>query len=331
MTHMAFLTGKALPRRTVLRGLGATVALPLLDAMFPASVFGRTAPKRIHRFQAVYVPNGMAMEYWTPKGEGKDFEISPIMEPLAPFRDQMLVLSGLDREKFAVHAGASGSFLTGAPRGGDNETDLLADVSVDQLIARELGKETQLPSLEVSMDPAKDAGSCEVPTLDHPGFRNSRELGGGAFLDVGSYTFFTAVSLLGKLPTGLKVEMEYQDDEVDRSGVAHLRFDTSQQGYLSWGYHRAYRAELMVWGENQSLYADRIFSKNDDYVSSVMLRDVHGKETGISIEPANSFVEMFKAIHSAIHNQTDRETLYNQAERQAEIMKMACDVAETYR
>ena len=162
MTHMAFLTGKALPRRTVLRGLGATVALPLLDAMFPASVFSRTAPKRIHRFQAVYVPNGMAMEYWTPKGEGRDFEISPIMEPLAPFRDQMLVLSGLDREKFAVHAGASGSFLTGAPRGGDNETDLLADVSVDQLIARELGKETQLPSLEVSMDPAKDAGSCEA-------------------------------------------------------------------------------------------------------------------------------------------------------------------------
>jgi len=170
-----------------------------------------------------------------------------------------------------------------------------------------------------------------IPTLDHPGFRNFKELGGGAFLDVGSYTFFTAVSLLGKLPTGLKVEMEYQDDEVDRSGVAHLRFDTSQQGYLSWGYHRAYRAELMVWGENQSLYADRIFSKNDDYVSSILLRDVHGKETGISIEPANSFVEMFKAIHSAIHNQTDRETLYNQAERQAEIMKMACDVAETYR
>ena len=170
-----------------------------------------------------------------------------------------------------------------------------------------------------------------IPTLGHPGFRNFKELGGGAFLDVGSYTFFTAVSLLGKLPTGLKVEMEYQDDEVDRSGVAHLRFDTSQQGYLSWGYHRAYRAELMVWGENQSLYADRIFSKNDDYVSSILLRDVHGKETGISIEPANSFVEMFKAIHSAIHNQTDRETLYNQAERQAEIMKMAGDVAETYR
>jgi len=170
-----------------------------------------------------------------------------------------------------------------------------------------------------------------IPTLDNPGFRNFKELGGGAFLDVGSYTFFTAVSLLGKLPTELKVEIEYQNDGIDRSGVAYLRFSTSQHGYLNWGYHRAYRAELMVWGENQSLYTDKVFAKNDDYVSSVLLRDVHGKETRISIEPANSFVEMFKAIHSAIHNQSDREALYKQAKRQAEIMGMACDVAEAYR
>jgi len=170
-----------------------------------------------------------------------------------------------------------------------------------------------------------------IPTLDNPGFRNCKELGGGAFLDVGSYTFFTAVSLLEDLPTGLKVEMEYQDDNIDVSGVAHLRFGTSQHGYLNWGYHRAYRAELMVWGENQSLYADRIFSKSDDYMSSVLLKDVHGQETRISIEPANSFVEMFKAIYSAVHNQTDRELLFEQAKRQAKIMGMACDIAETYR
>jgi predicted dehydrogenase len=170
-----------------------------------------------------------------------------------------------------------------------------------------------------------------IPTLDNPGFRNVKELVGGAFLDVGSYTFCTAVSLLGKLPTGLKVEMEYQDDGIDKSGVAYLRYGTSQHGYLSWGYHRAYRAELMVWGGSQSLYADRIFTKNDDYVSSVLLRDVHGKENRISIEPANSFVEMFKTIHSAVHNKSDRETLYNQTESQAEIMGMAYEVAEAYR
>ena len=91
---MTFLTAKSLPRRTVLRGLGATLALPLLDAMTPRSRCARAAATPVHRFQAFYVPNGMAMEYWSPKGEGAAFELSPILEPLAPFRNQMLVLSG---------------------------------------------------------------------------------------------------------------------------------------------------------------------------------------------------------------------------------------------
>ena len=93
---MNFLT-TTLPRRTVLRGVGASVALPFLDAMFPAfSLRGRAAAKPVRRFQTFYVPNGMAMEFWTPKGEGEAFELSPILEPLAPFRDQMLVLSGIN-------------------------------------------------------------------------------------------------------------------------------------------------------------------------------------------------------------------------------------------
>ena len=93
---MPFLAGKSLPRRTVLRGLGATVALPLLDAMLPPfSLRGATAGKPVHRFQTFYVPNGMAMEYWSPKGEGSGFELTPILEPLAPYRNQILVLSGI--------------------------------------------------------------------------------------------------------------------------------------------------------------------------------------------------------------------------------------------
>ena len=92
---MSFRHSKSLPRRTVLRGLGATLALPFLDAMVPAFSLRASPPaSRSHRFQTFYVPNGMAMEYWTPKGEGAGFELSPILEPLAPFRDQMLVLSG---------------------------------------------------------------------------------------------------------------------------------------------------------------------------------------------------------------------------------------------
>jgi len=158
---MMFLTGKALPRRAVLRGLGASLSLPLLDAMLPAfATRVRAATTRAHRFLAFYVPNGMAMEYWTPKGEGKDFELSPILEPLAPFRNQMLVLSGINASWNYIHAGASGSFLTGTTRGGRNEVEILADVSMDQLLARHFASETQVASLELAMDPPANAGAC---------------------------------------------------------------------------------------------------------------------------------------------------------------------------
>ena len=159
--NMTFLTAKSLPRRTVLRGLGATVALPFLEAMIPA--FSRralAAAKPAHRFQTFYVPNGMAMEYWKPKGEGAAFELSPILEPLAPYRNQMLVLSGIKANWNYIHAGASGSFLTGTARGGRNEIEIIADVSVDQLLARHFAGETQVASLELSMDAPANAGAC---------------------------------------------------------------------------------------------------------------------------------------------------------------------------
>src|SRR3989449_5356925 len=151
------MTGKSLPRRTVLRGLGATVALPFLDAMLPPL---RASAKPVHRFQTFYVPNGMAMEYWSPKGEGSGFELSPILEPLAPFRNQMLVLSGIKANWNYIHAGASGSFLTGTTRGGRNEVEIIADVSMDQLLARRFARETQVASLELSMDLPANAGAC---------------------------------------------------------------------------------------------------------------------------------------------------------------------------
>ena len=151
------MTGKSLPRRTVLRGLGATVALPFLDAMLPPL---RAAAKPVHRFQTFYVPNGMAMEYWSPKGEGSAFELSPILEPLAPFRNQMLVLSGIKANWNYIHAGASGSFLTGATHGGRTEVEIVADVSMDQILARRFARETQVASLELSMDLPANAGAC---------------------------------------------------------------------------------------------------------------------------------------------------------------------------
>ena len=123
-----------------------------------AGTRARAAP--VHRFQTFYVPNGMAMEYWLPKTAGADFELTPILEPLAPFRDQMLVLSGLKANWNYIHAGASGSFLTGTTRGGRNEVEIIADVSMDQLLARHFASETQVASLELAMDPANNAGAC---------------------------------------------------------------------------------------------------------------------------------------------------------------------------
>ncbi len=150
---------KSLPRRTVLRGLGATVALPFLDAMVPV-VRARAAGAPTHRFQSFYVPNGMAMEYWTPPDTGTHFTLSPVLEPLAPYRDQLIVLSGLKANWNYIHAGASGSFLTGTTRGGRNETEIIADVSMDQLLARHFAKDTQVASLEMAMDRPNNAGAC---------------------------------------------------------------------------------------------------------------------------------------------------------------------------
>jgi hypothetical protein len=102
----------------------------------------------------------MAMEYWTPKGDGAAFELSPILEPLAAYRNQMLVLSGIKTSWNYIHAGASGSFLTGTTRGGRNEVEIIADVSMDQILARQYGRETQVASLELSMDAPNNAGAC---------------------------------------------------------------------------------------------------------------------------------------------------------------------------
>ena len=198
---MRIITRRSLSRRTVLRGLGATVALPFLDAMAPAlAALERTQVKPTHRFQAIYAPNGMAMEYWTPATVGNAFELSPILEPLGAFQDQMLVFSGLDASWNYVHAGASGSFLTGTARGGENESDVFAEKSIDQILADEFGRSTQLASLELSIDKAANAGQCtgglncaytqtiswRTPTMPLPMENNPRAVFERMFGDSGS-------------------------------------------------------------------------------------------------------------------------------------------------
>ena len=153
-----FISGKALSRRTLLRGAGAAIALPMLDAMTPAFA---NSPEKIHRFQTVYIPNGMAMEYWSPDTLG-DYELTPILKPLANYKEKMRVISGLKANWNIAHAGAGGSFLTGVTQGGKTEVEILADISIDQILANELGKQTQLSSLELSMDAPALAGACTV-------------------------------------------------------------------------------------------------------------------------------------------------------------------------
>jgi hypothetical protein len=148
----------SLPRRTVLKGLGATLALPLIDAMVPSfTATVRTAANPIKRFGAVYTPNGMAMEYWTPAKVGTDFEFMPVNQSLAPFKNQLIVISGLKLPWDAPHPSAP--FLSGAV-GNRGENNIACGVSMDQIVAREFGKETQLASLELALENVGNTGQC---------------------------------------------------------------------------------------------------------------------------------------------------------------------------
>jgi hypothetical protein len=147
--------GRFLPRRTLLRGLGAAVALPLLDGMVPATAAGRTAADRpVERLVVTYVPNGIVMSDWTPEGDDETLTLSPILQPLAPFHDAVTVVSGLRNgpPSYAVHAVASTEFLTGMPPAPSTGSIAMAGISMDQLVARESGRHTQLASLEMSLE-----------------------------------------------------------------------------------------------------------------------------------------------------------------------------------
>lgn len=155
-------TKKAISRRTVLRGMGVTLALPLLDGMVPAFTRLNAAVASPIRFGVVYVPNGIMMPNWTPATEGAGFEFTPTLKPFEPYRNQLTVITGLDGVAGpGAHAGAATRFLTDTPAKQDN-TELLCSISVDQQIANVIGKETQLTSLEVSVEGRDFAGSCDV-------------------------------------------------------------------------------------------------------------------------------------------------------------------------
>jgi hypothetical protein len=162
------VTKKHLARRTFLRGLGTTLALPLLDSMVPAFGDTGTLAARPVRLGFVYVPNGIIMDRWTPRADGTDFEFGPAMKALEPFRDRLVVMSNLAQINGRAlgdgpgdHARAGATWLTGVHPKKTEGADIHAGVSADQIAARELGKATQLGSLELGLEMPTLAGGCD--------------------------------------------------------------------------------------------------------------------------------------------------------------------------
>ncbi len=165
MNGLMTITGRALPRRTVLRGMGAAVALPFLDAMTPAFAAASTP---ITRIAFVYTANGVIMKNWTPSQEGAGFAFSDTLLPVAPFRDQLLVLSGLAHRNGEAlgdgpgdHARAGASWLTGVHPKKTRGADIHNGQSIDQMLAADHGRGTPLPSLELGLQDVRMVGGCD--------------------------------------------------------------------------------------------------------------------------------------------------------------------------
>jgi hypothetical protein len=158
------ITKKALPRRTFLRGMGATIALPLLDAMVPSmTALVRTAAQPVRRLGFVYMPMGCDLPRWTPSGDGTLRELSPSLESLRPFIDQLTVITNLELKNAypGTHATSNAAFLSAAKAKWTESTDYYLGTTVDQIAAKEIGSQTLLPSLELSMDLLQTVGQCD--------------------------------------------------------------------------------------------------------------------------------------------------------------------------
>lgn len=157
------ITKKAIHRRTVLRGMGAMLALPLLDSMIPAfTPIVKALGKRPVRLGVVYMPNGHVMENWSPTIVGSNFDFKASMKPLESFRERLTVISGLDGIKgYANHAGASTRMLACVVPKPELGAEVQASVSMDQIAAQTLGKQTQIASLELGLESTESAGACD--------------------------------------------------------------------------------------------------------------------------------------------------------------------------
>ena len=158
------VTKKALARRTLLRGMGAAVSLPLLDAMMPAMTALAASPARpVKRLGFVYMPMGAHMPEWTPQQTGRLTELSPSLRSLAPVIDQLTVVTNLElRNAYpGTHATSNAAFLSAATAKWTESTDYYLGTTVDQIAAKQMGQETRLPSIELAMDLLTTVGQCD--------------------------------------------------------------------------------------------------------------------------------------------------------------------------
>lgn len=165
-----FITKKHLPRRTFLRGVGATVALPLLDAMLPAATaLANTAARPQARYAFVHLPHGAILGQWTPKTVGRDFDMSPILKPFEAYREYMTVVSNLDHrmatsqtseEAAGDHDRTASVFLSGAHIKRTMGQDIYAGITIDQVLANKIGRDTPMPSLELCIEDPGALGVC---------------------------------------------------------------------------------------------------------------------------------------------------------------------------
>jgi hypothetical protein len=161
------ITQKHLPRRTFLRGLGAAIALPMLDAMLPALARAATTKSPV-RLAFTYVPNGVTLADWRPEGSGGSFAFTRILKPLEPFREDLVVVSGLAHRNGnelgdgpGDHARAAASYLTGVHPRKTAGADIKNGISIDQVIADQLAAETRFRSIEVGCDDSRTVGNCD--------------------------------------------------------------------------------------------------------------------------------------------------------------------------
>jgi NDP-hexose-3-ketoreductase len=167
-----------------------------------------------------------------------------------------------------------------------------------------------------------------LPRLEKPGFRMTEALGGGALLDVGCYPLAAVRALFGDAGGVIRAQIKAGTDvEVDVGGTAGVEFDGPIAADLAWWYNGAYAADLTIYGEKQSLYANRIFSKETVADSTIILRDLHGNSTRRDVPAANAFVKMFDVVDAALTDGPSRDRLRADAASQARLMSQIAKCA----